>query len=569
MQHTCIPTLNRPSWLKAFWLFAGLICLPLVIQASGAESLDSLRKLIAQKTVDSTQVNALREMMKQYFPEQQDSALLFAEQASQLSDELHWLRGSRRVQELLGGLWREKSQFGPALEAYQKALSLAEEEGNYRAKAFNLSFIGFVHFSLEDYTTSLQYYRQSLLISRKKGYEGNYMRQNNNLGTVYLRQGLMDSAIHYFEKSYQLAEKLEQEYSMTLISVNLANCYVYSGKVENGRAILDKAIETLKKSNNSAMLGQAYGNLGFWYLQQVKNASDDQTYPERYLLATSIEAFHKAVRIHKESKQYELLKHWYLNLRDAYVLEQNTDSAIYYYDQLQAVRDTLFNLEKQKQIAQLEAVRAAALKDAQIQVLKQEKAYEGLWRKSLTVAIVLSILVIVFLIMWMGAQRKRARQAQENALLREQQLQENLDLRNRQLTSHALQILQKNSLMEELKADIKQLRGRSAPEQGKDLNNLMNRLSQGLQLDQDWDKFKVYFEEVHPRFFKQLTEGREALTTSEQRHAAMVKLGMSLKESASILSIEPGSVKIARNRLKKKLGLSAEDDLNSFLKSID
>lgn len=469
----------------------------------------------------------------------------------------------------MGRLWREKGDYIRSLEAHQEALGFAEQEGSERAKASNLCFIGLVHFEMEDYDKSLRYYNESRRICKAKGYKGNHMRQTNNMGTVYMRTGLIDSAIIYFEQSYALANELHQHYAMSLIGVNLANCYAYLGKFENGRAALDRSVEILKASGDMNMLGQAFGNIGIWYLQQVKNKrKDGKESPIRYEMQMAIDHFHKAVHIHDSMKQYYLLKQWYYNLRDAYHLLQNTDSAMHYYRKYEAIRDTLFSIESKKQIAQLEAVREVATQEVEIATLQQEKAYQSLLNKSLLIGLCLLLAVAVLLVLWLRAQKKRGELAKETALLREQQLQENLDLRNRQLTSHALQILQKNNVMEELKADIKRLRREAEPAQGKDLGQLVNRLTQGLQLDQDWDKFKVYFEEVHPQFFKTLNSGKE-LTNNELRHAAMVKLGMSLKESASILSIEPGSVKIARNRLKKKLGLNAEDDLNSFLRAIE
>jgi len=536
---------------------------------ASSSAADSIRSILQTGASDSNRVLTLRAMASTVFAESHDSAIYYSKKALELARQLQWLRGSRRVHEEMGRLWRESGDYIRSLEAHQQALSFAEKEKNKRAQATNLCFIGLVHFEMEDYEKSLYYYNTSRLICKAKGYKGNHMRQTNNLGTVYLRKGLLDSAIFYFEQSYSLADKLNQHYAMSLIGVNLANCYSHLGKFENGRAALDRSVEVLKSSGELNLLGQAFGNIGIWYLQQVKSKRKDaKESPIRFEMQMAIEHFHKAIRIHDSTKQYYMLKQWYYNLRDAYHILQNTDSAIYYYRELEAIRDTLFSIESKKQIAQLEAVREVAQQEAEIASLHQEKAYQNLLNKSLLTGMVLLLIVAVLLVLWLRAQKKRSILAKESALLREQQLRENLDLRNRQLTSHALQILQKNNVMEELKADIKQLRRQAEPEQGKDLGQLVNRLTQGLQLDQDWDKFKIYFEEVHPQFFKTLNSGSKELTNNELRHAAMVKLGMSLKESASILSIEPGSVKIARNRLKKKLGLKAEDDLNSFLRAI-
>jgi len=49
----------------------------------------------------------------------------------------------------------------------------------------------------------------------------------------------------------------------------------------------------------------------------------------------------------------------------------------------------------------------------------------------------------------------------------------------------------------------------------------------------------------------------------------IIRLNLNLKESAPILGISPTSVKTARYRLRKKLGLSTEENLVDFLIQID
>jgi DNA-binding NarL/FixJ family response regulator len=55
----------------------------------------------------------------------------------------------------------------------------------------------------------------------------------------------------------------------------------------------------------------------------------------------------------------------------------------------------------------------------------------------------------------------------------------------------------------------------------------------------------------------------------ERRLAGLVRMNLTNIQIAGILNIEGKSVKVAKHRLKKKLGLSEDDDLNTFLQSID
>jgi len=81
-----------------------------------------------------------------------------------------------------------------------------------------------------------------------------------------------------------------------------------------------------------------------------------------------------------------------------------------------------------------------------------------------------------------------------------------------------------------------------------------------------WEDFKIVFEEVHPNFFMELKERFPELTTNDLRHLAYIKLNLQIKEIAKLTGVSIQAVKIARNRLKKKIDLqeSLVEFVNQF-----
>jgi DNA-binding CsgD family transcriptional regulator len=55
------------------------------------------------------------------------------------------------------------------------------------------------------------------------------------------------------------------------------------------------------------------------------------------------------------------------------------------------------------------------------------------------------------------------------------------------------------------------------------------------------------------------------LSVSDYRLAAHISLNLNNKESAAVLNITPGSVKLARHRLRKKLNIDTGEDIYIFL----
>ena len=58
------------------------------------------------------------------------------------------------------------------------------------------------------------------------------------------------------------------------------------------------------------------------------------------------------------------------------------------------------------------------------------------------------------------------------------------------------------------------------------------------------------------------------LTEADLRFLSVIKMNLSLKEAAKMLTIAPDSVKKARYRLKKKQAMEAEEDLENFIAQI-
>ncbi len=89
-------------------------------------------------------------------------------------------------------------------------------------------------------------------------------------------------------------------------------------------------------------------------------------------------------------------------------------------------------------------------------------------------------------------------------------------------------------------------------------------------IDQDtannlWNEFEMRYMEVHKDFHQKLTTNYPHLTANERKLCAFMVLNMSTKDISSITYQSEHSIKIARYRLRKKLGLEKNENLNSFL----
>lgn len=76
------------------------------------------------------------------------------------------------------------------------------------------------------------------------------------------------------------------------------------------------------------------------------------------------------------------------------------------------------------------------------------------------------------------------------------------------------------------------------------------------------------FEKVYPNFGKSLLNEHPEITAGDVKLCAFIRLNLSSKEIAQLLNITPESVNKARYRLRKKLNLTAQEDLFVVLSNL-
>lgn len=152
--------------------------------------------------------------------------------------------------------------------------------------------------------------------------------------------------------------------------------------------------------------------------------------------------------------------------------------------------------------------------------------------------------------------------------LKEKQLREQIDYKNKQVTTHALNIIQKNETLKDLRAKLEEIVKKPERLSVVELRKTLRLIDESFRLDKDWDDFKLYFEQVHTGFYAKLKINYPDLTTQELRHCALIRLNLTIAECASVLGISHDSAKVSRTRLRKKLHLDPNQSLTDFILGI-
>ena len=79
------------------------------------------------------------------------------------------------------------------------------------------------------------------------------------------------------------------------------------------------------------------------------------------------------------------------------------------------------------------------------------------------------------------------------------------------------------------------------------------------------DKYLMHFEKIHPGFFEYLKLVHPSLTQHETRICAYIRINLSNREIAEFLHVESESVRKAKTRMRKKMGLLSDKDIYDYL----
>jgi len=471
--------------------------------------------------------------------------------------------------------------YDSALVLFKQSLEFREaNEAGPELLAPTLLNIGSVSFKNKDNKLAIDYFKSALEQYRLLNDSVKIAACYSNIGMASKADGDTATALSNFLKSLEIRNKIPDRKGKIVVLNNLGTLYLQAGKTDRAYKYLKQALELnhdqrYKSSYASTLLG-----LGNYYLkkQEYEKALD-------YGLQ-SLERM-------KQSGYRGSYEEVYLMLSEAYEGIGNNKESLRYYKLHKAIHDSIFNAESRKQYNRLQAQLETAQKEKKIEILKKEKEKQMLENRILInqqrsyVAALVAVILIAFVIgfmIWLKRKKDKQIQLQKELVLRkdkeladaeleksrikEQELKQSVLYKTKQLSTHALHMMQRNSMLQDVQEAIKGLSKKAPIDVQPDFRRVNLMIAQSLRSNKDWDVFKLYFEEVNKNFYQNLKEINSELTTNDQRLCALIKLNMTSKEMASVLNVAPNSIKSSRYRLKKKLGLQQEDDLEGFIRAL-
>lgn len=148
--------------------------------------------------------------------------------------------------------------------------------------------------------------------------------------------------------------------------------------------------------------------------------------------------------------------------------------------------------------------------------------------------------------------------------LKNEKLQAELVYKSKELATASMNIINQKEFLNTLKKEIQQniLQGKIHKTEGRKLTALIDG---NLSEEDEWTVFKENFDLIHENFFRKLQSVYPQLTPVDLKLCALLRLNYSSKEIAKMLNLTIRGVEAARYRLRKKLHLTEDENLVSFM----
>ena len=150
--------------------------------------------------------------------------------------------------------------------------------------------------------------------------------------------------------------------------------------------------------------------------------------------------------------------------------------------------------------------------------------------------------------------------------LKNEKLETEIEFKNSELASSAMNLVQKKEFILKIKETLQHLnKSEKESMDSQDLKKLLRSLSEEEKLNDEWEQFSIHFNNVHGDFLIKLSEKYPILKAHELKLSAYLRMNLTSKEIAQLMSISVRGVEISRYRLRKKLNIPTETNLFQFL----
>ena len=507
-------------------------------------------------------------------------ALKYLIQANEIAVNLSLSNIIPNLLNLQANIYGSMGQYDKAVELYLEALNKYHDLNDKQNEGKVFNNLGLVYYRMDQIEKSFQYHHKAFHLWDSLDYQQGLGSSYTNLSYVYTKWGEFDTALNYLGQALDIYRDMGNVRREANTYINFGWVYMNIGKYEKALDYFNRSLPMSQKGGFTDIFTDGLNKKG-WALSNLGRQDE------------ALQVLKQGLDMAVEIKDPSLINEINLRLTELYSSMGDYQSALLYQQQWSAIKDSIFKDKSAEYIALFEVLYKTEAKEQQIEVLEEVNKRRTLLFQS---AIVLAVLLLFIIVLIYSRYTIKVKFLEQQRILRENSLKQKelqveleksknekletekrfkeeenkklqLDIQHRhsELSSVTLHIYQKNESLIQLFEEFDRLQKEADPEMRQKIRKLKQVINRNLNLDEDWNNFKMYFNQVHHGFLDRLKSNFSELTSHDLRHCSYIRMNLSTKEISRLMNINPTSVQKSRVRLKKKLNLSQDMDLYKFL----
>lgn len=324
-----------------------------------------------------------------------------------IDDNLTLARGYNN----LGIIYYYKGDYPEAIRLHHKSLDLYEELQNIPGIASCYNNIGNIYNDMKDYPNAELYFNKALALAERSGNKYGISVCLNNLGLIYAASGDHNMALEAYERSIGIFDELGNKVQKAAVLKDMAN--IFREKEEYNKALdhYKQSLEVLQEEGDKRGVFICLKEIGLLYARLGKTSK-------------ALNYMNEALTYAEKTGSYDNLKIAYYNLY--YVHEQagNHIQALDYHKLYTNIKDSLFDEEKHKQLAELQTKFETEKKEQSIQLLTEKNEVQKLQiaRERYIIAGISGFFILAAIITFLLIRQYRNRIRQKSIILEQKLL---------------------------------------------------------------------------------------------------------------------------------------------------
>jgi tetratricopeptide (TPR) repeat protein len=366
---------------------------------------DSLQQLLKTKLPDTSRINVLVKLSHVYQLRDNRKGLEAAQEAYEISKKIGSKKNMARSCYNMGYCHEYLSEYDKSLVFFNKAYELYEELGMKREMGMTLNGIGLVYSDRGDYARALDAQLKSIKLYEEINDLKNVGSNYHNIGKLYHHQKNYDKALEYFNKAIDQYQVTNNKSYLANSLSGVGSVYVAKKDYAKAEECFLKALEIKKALNDKKGISSALNNLAIvnfqtgrpektldYFLQSMALKQDlgDQSgvvltmgnigslYNHMDQPGKAVEYYTRAIALAKEINDRDELMEMYLNIAQSYEKLNEHAKALESYKLHLVLKDSIFNVQNSKQIAEMQAKYDTEKKEREILMLTSEKEIQHL-----------------------------------------------------------------------------------------------------------------------------------------------------------------------------------------------